>query len=125
MKYDISKCELEIMHVLWREGRPLLRADILRLSGDNKSWSDNSFHILLNSMINKGLVKVDGFAQSHKGYGRMYCPTLSAEEYYLDMIDGNELLDPAKLLALLLGEKPDADTIQRVQNVLDEAKKQL
>ena len=50
--------------------------------------------------VNKGLVKVDGFAQSHKGYGRMYCPTLSAEEYYLDMIDGNELLDPAKLLAL-------------------------
>ena len=36
----LTKNELEIMDVLWREGRALSRGEILSLSGD-KNWMDS------------------------------------------------------------------------------------
>ena len=48
----LTKSELEVMNVMWKAERPLSRADILNLSED-KTWKDNSIHILLNGMLKK------------------------------------------------------------------------
>lgn len=77
----LTKSELEIMNVLWRAERPLSRGDILALSTD-KTWKDNSIHILLNGMLKKEAIKEDGFARSGKVWGRLYAPNVSIDEYY-------------------------------------------
>ncbi len=82
----LTKNEIEIMDVLWKEGRALSRGEILTLSED-KSWMDSSVHILLNSMLKKGAIREAGFVKCGKTCGRVYEAALSCEEYYVSTLD--------------------------------------
>ena len=82
----LTKNEIEIMDVLWRENRALSRGEILSLSTE-KSWMDSSVHILLNSMLRKGAIREAGFVKCGKTCGRVYEAALSCEEYYVSTLD--------------------------------------
>ena len=82
----LTKNEIEIMDVLWREGRALSRGEILSLS-EEKSWMDSSVHILINSMLKKGAIREAGFVKCGKTCGRVYEAALSCEEYYVSTLD--------------------------------------
>ena len=82
----LTKNEIEIMDVLWKEGRALARGEILSLSED-KSWMDSSVHILLNSMLKKGAIREAGFVKCGKTCGRVYEAAFSCEEYYVSTLD--------------------------------------
>lgn len=82
----LTKNEIEIMDVLWKQARPLSRGEILSLSED-KTWMDSSVHILLNSMLKKGAIREAGFVKCGKTCGRVYEATLSCEEYYVSTYD--------------------------------------
>ena len=82
----LTKNEIEIMDVLWKEGRALSRGEILSLS-EEKSWMDSSVHILLNSMLKKGAIREAGFVKCGKTCGRVYEAALSCEEYYVSTLD--------------------------------------
>lgn len=51
--FRLTKSESEIMDLMWKEGRPLSRSEIIDLTPD-RSWKPASIHILLNSMLDKG-----------------------------------------------------------------------
>lgn len=78
---ELTKSEMEIMDVLWAAGEPLSRADLLTRS-EEKTWKDSSVHILLNGMLNKGLIREAGFVKRSKTYGRTFEPTMTREEYF-------------------------------------------
>ena len=73
------------MNVIWKAGRPLTRGEILELSVD-KTWKDNSVHILLNRLLAKGAIAEGGFARSGKSYGRLYEQQISGTEYYAENV---------------------------------------
>lgn len=77
----LTKCELEIMDVLWAAEGPLSRADLLSGSAE-KSWKDSSIHILLNGLLQKGAIREVGFIKRSKTYGRTFLPTLTREQYF-------------------------------------------
>ena len=79
----LTKSELEIMTVLWKEARPLSRGEILNLSED-KSWKDNSIHILLNGMLKKEAIREDGYVRSGKVWGRLYAANYTMQDYYAE-----------------------------------------
>lgn len=81
----LTKCELEIMDVLWAAAKPLSRADFLSCSGE-KSWKDSSIHILLNGLLQKGAIQEAGFIKRSKTYGRTFLPTLTREQYFANTI---------------------------------------
>lgn len=56
---ELTRSELEIMNVIWTAGRPLTRGEILEQSVD-KSWKNNSVHILLNRLLAKGAIAEGG-----------------------------------------------------------------
>ena len=85
----LTKNEIEIMDVLWKEGRPLSRGEILSLS-EEKTWMDSSVHILLNSMLKKGAIREAGFVKCGKTCGRVYEAALSCEEYYVSTYDSTK-----------------------------------
>lgn len=124
MKYHITKSELEILGVLWKAERPLSRADILELSSD-KTWKDNSIHILLNGMLKKRVIKEDGFARSGKVWGRLYAPAITVEEYYADQFQATAKPDLVMLFDAILKQSADRDTVEKLQIMLDEAKANL
>ena len=78
---ELTRSEMEIMDVLWEEGEPLSRSDLLERSKD-KSWKDSSIHILLNGMLQKDMIREAGFVKRGKTYGRTFVPTMTREEYF-------------------------------------------
>lgn len=120
----LTKNELEIMDVLWREGRPLARGEILSLSED-KTWMDSSVHILLNSMLRKGAIREAGFVKCGKTCGRVYAPALSCAEYYVSTLDSTKTQPslPGLLLAYLSACKPDPETVREAAAVLQDSLK--
>ncbi len=124
MKYHITKSEFEILGVLWKAERPLSRSDILELSS-NKTWKDNSIHILLNGMLKKCIIKEEGFVRSGKVWGRLYAPAITVEEYYADQFQATSQPDLVMLFEAVLKQKADKETIEKLQAMLDEAKEKL
>ena len=118
----LTKNELEIMDVLWREDRPLARGEILSLSED-KTWMDSSVHILLNSMLRKGAIREAGFVKCGKTCGRVYAAALSCEEYYVSTLDATQAKpDPVELLrAYVSWCKPDPAVLEEMQTVIGAA----
>ena len=82
---ELTKSEMQIMDVLWAAGEPLSRADLLGRS-EEKSWKDSSVHILLNGMLQKGMIREVGFVKRSKTYGRTFEPTMTREEYFARVV---------------------------------------
>ena len=101
MKNPLSNNEFKIMQLLWKEGRSLSRPEIIELTPD-KGWNPNSIHLILNNMIEKGVIRVDGMARCGRGYGRTYAANLTNTEYaVMQLRDATpELSDDERLLAV-------------------------
>ena len=98
--FRLTKSENEIMELLWREGRPLSRSEIIDLTPD-RTWKPASIHILLNSMLEKGAIQVAGFVQSTKNYARTFTPTLTADEYAVLQFKHSSAFNEQSVLCLV------------------------
>lgn len=131
MKYILlSETELDIMQLLWEEDTGLSRPEILsRLEG--KDWNPNSIHQVLNSMMKKGVLQVDGMARCGKIYGRTYTPTMTQQEFLArrtqEITPG--LTTKERILGVVAAladqEGLDAETIQELEQLLEAHKKGL
>ena len=115
----LTKNEIEIMDVLWRENRALSRGEILSLSTD-KTWMDSSVHILLNSMLKKGAIREAGFVKCGKTCGRVYEAAFSCEQYHVSTLDSTKCVpDPVKLVeAYLAALGLDAEQKEQIRELL-------
>ncbi len=82
---QLSHNEYLIMALLWKEGRPLSRAEILR-GTEGRNWNPASIHLILNSMLSKGAIKI---TDETKKYGRTYEAMITQEDHMLKCIDEN------------------------------------
>jgi BlaI family penicillinase repressor len=122
----LTKSELEIMNVLWKAERPLSRAEILELSSD-KTWKDNSIHILLNGMLKKGAIQGDGFVRSGKVWGRLYAPTIGMGEYYRENLfqPGGEEAYPLLLAAMVDDDDLSDETMDKLEEILRKRRERM
>ena len=111
-KMYLTKNEIEIMDVLWKENRPLSRGEILNLSVD-KTWMDSSVHVLLNSMLAKGAIEEAGFVKCGKTCGRVYKATMSCEEYFADTLNSTKTKPSLSKLLSAYIEKVGLDEMSR------------
>ena len=115
----LTKNELEIMDVLWEQGRPLSRGELLSLP-ENKTWMDSSIHILLNSLLRKGAIREAGYAKCGKTSGRVYDAALSCAEYYVTTLESTKTQPslPALLEAYLKARPTDGETRKQAAELL-------
>lgn len=127
---SLSSNEFCILNLLWTENRAMTRPEILEALPD-KDWNPNSIHLILNNMIKKGVLQVEGVARCGRGYGRTYAPTLSQTEYAAaqaldatpDMTVSDRLLG---VVAALVDKKGiDEQTIAELEQMLEEKRKEL
>lgn len=58
MKTRLTKSEMEIMEVLWDEGKALTTSEIIQRSKEKeKEWKDSSVHLLIKSLMNKDVIR--------------------------------------------------------------------
>lgn len=125
--FKLTRSENEIMELLWKEGRPLSRSQIIGLTPD-RSWKPASIHILLNSLLEKNAIQVAGFIQSTKNYARTFVPTLTAEEYALLQIKRSPTFGPASVAALvsaLVEEVEDPLLLDQLETILRQRREEL
>lgn len=128
ISFSLTKNEQEIMELMWEQNRALSRSEIIELSTE-RSWKKSSIHILLNSLLDKGAIKVDGFVKTVKNYGRTYSAAVTPEEYQIMQFKqgANYLKSKSSAItglvsALVQDEDIDSDTLDRLESILKERK---
>jgi len=71
----ITDSEIEVMRVLWREGRPMPFAEIRSELQSITGWKKSTIQTLLLRLRDKGVVS------AQDNYVTMYSPNVSKEEY--------------------------------------------
>ena len=121
---SINECE--IMNLFWSVKEPLSKSDIITLS-PKRRWKEKSIHILLNSLLAKGMIEVSGFVNTRTSISRTFFPCCTQEEYisFLVQTGGH----PAKINAARLfsarhekGEI-DEDTIAELDEIIQAIRK--
>lgn len=127
-KLLLTKNEQEVMYLLWAQDRALSRSEIIELSTE-RSWKKSTIHILLNGLLEKGAIKVEGFVKTGKNYGRTYSAAITQEEYQIMQFKQGTNYSKSKssaliglVSALVQDEDIDRDTIERLEAILKEQK---
>lgn len=130
-QFTLTKNEREIMELLWSVDRPLSRSEIIELSPD-RSWKSSSIHILLNQLLEKGAIIVDGFVKTGKNYGRTFSASISAADYQIMQFKQSAGYLQSKssaitgLVSLLVEDDGvDAETLDELDAILKERRKHL
>ena len=122
---DLTRNEMEMMEVLWKEGRPLSRTEIITCSPKDKSWKDSSVHILLNSLLKKGAIREAGYVRTGKGYGRTCEPVESSEEFFAQLAAETvrKTSLPLFFSALFENEDISKETLEELETLIEEKKR--
>ena len=111
--FILTSNELEILELMWKQCRPLTRTEIIDLSPE-RSWKASSIHILLNKLLDKEAIIVDGFIRTGKGYGRTYSPVVTQDEYEKMLIKNQYKkgqLSIGELVATLIDDEDIDDSV--------------
>ncbi len=116
----LTNSEKEIMELLWKEGRPLSGAEIVALS-ENKTWKESYIHLLINSLLKKEMIKMDGFVKTTKNYARTFVSTITEEEYSVMVITQNSFFHVdhiPHIVRSLLNMTGDKHVIAEVEQIV-------
>lgn len=119
----LTQSQLSIMKTLWAENKAMIASDFVQL---DPSLNLNSVQSSLRSLLKKNYIEVSDIVYSGKVLTRSYVPTISADEYAAENINGivNNLLSSNILLHYVETEN-DIETIIQLQKKLEERKKFL
>lgn len=122
VSFTLTKNEQEVMELMWTQDRALSRSEIIELSTE-RSWKKSSVHILLNSMLSKGAIKVDGYVRTGKNYGRTYSAAVTREEYQVIQLKHRMPFmtkTPAitDIVSALITEDIDDETLEKLEAIL-------
>ncbi len=131
VKYiSLSDTEMDILKLLWEADHALSRPEILERL-DKQDWNPNSIHQVLNSMMKKAVLKVEGHTLCGKIYGRTYAPAMTQTQFLSRRIaeaTGN-MNGTQRLLGVFASmiEHDDisAETVSQLEAMLQKRKEEL
>jgi len=81
----ISDSELEVMHLLWRENRPLSFTEIRTELENKNSWKKSTIQTLVTRLRDKGAIS------TQENYVTLYVSNVNEEDYL--QAEGKNFLD--------------------------------
>lgn len=76
---SLTRSEMEVMNILWSEGRPMTSAEIRE---SKVKWARSStVFMLINGLLEKGVIEVVGQVRAAKVMTRLFSPVVSKEDY--------------------------------------------
>ena len=117
--FKLTKSENEIMDLMWKEGRPLSRSEIIELTPD-RTWKPASIHILA--------IEVAGFVQSTKNYARTFVPSVTADAYAIMQVKSSPVFSQGSipnLVSSLLDDVTDRDILVQLADMIEAKKAKL
>lgn len=123
----ITNSEKQILEVLWDKQTALTSSEIVNVSED-RTWKASSVHLLLNSLLKKGMIQVAGFKKTTKNYARTFEPTMSREEYSIKQLrqdQKNTNRTISKLFTALLEDENSPELLDELSEMVDARRKEL
>lgn len=115
---QLTRTEKDILDFLWSYGSPLSSSEIVNLY-PNRTWKASYIHLVLNSMLKKKVIKVDGFKPTSKNYARCFSPALTREAYLVHEIIRELHPNKEHLRTLLVYLADSASDLQSVTTMLE------
>lgn len=73
------------MEIFWQADHPMAQTEVVSTCVDRK-WKERSIFSMLNSLMEKGVLKEVGFVRSGKTYARTFEPAVSHAEYLAQVV---------------------------------------
>lgn len=99
-KTALTKSESEVMYLLWHTDRAL---------SPQKTWKDSYIHLMVNSLLKKGMITPAGFVKTFRNYARTFAPCMTEEEYAQLQLRNTTIQDPALVAPFLSAMIDTAD----------------
>ena len=121
---ELTKSEADVLEILLNADKPLSKSGILDHALETKPWKDGSIHILLNSLLKKGVIYEAGFVRTGKGYGRTFAPTEKGCSYFSNLlIDITKKTEPYKIFSRSIQEGSFTDAeLDELENLIKSRK---
>ncbi|MCC8101588.1 MAG: BlaI/MecI/CopY family transcriptional regulator [Clostridiales bacterium] len=123
----LTKSEREIMDLLWNTDRPLTATEIVNLTPE-RTWKKSYIHLLINSLIDKNLIRSDTLVRTGRNFGRAFVAIDTQEEFEIRQIttarNFSQNSVPA-LVSVLLESVSDPAILDSLNGILQEKKELL
>ena len=127
----LTERELEIMRILWEADKPLMVSEIVQR---DKNGTIYSVQRIIQNLIKKEMVAVEGMAYNKKALGRTFKPLVGAEtiemsniqDMFSKMVSRN--IAASHLIASLLPTDNNEQTLEelnRLEEIIRERKQQI
>ena len=122
----LTNSEEDLMEIFWEKKEPLTSVDISECSAD-RSWNGNYIHMMLRSLLKKGMIEVCGTVQCGTQYARQFLPLVTKEQYAakLVMSKGIEKSSSAAVTVAMVNEVNKADgegLVKQLEEIIEELK---
>lgn len=104
----LTKSEQQIMEIFWKADHAMAQTEVVSTCVERK-WKERSIFSMLNSLMEKGVLREVGFVRSGKTYARTFEPAMSHAEY-LAAVVAEQL---PELLAALMQKIETTPAIQK------------
>ena len=123
----LTKSEKQIMELLWSSEQPLTCHEIIE-NCDGKTWKDSYIHIMIRSLIEKDMIKVDGVELACKNYARKFAPAMSKDEYIVktlmnEKVWTNDKMPP--LFSAFVNNEADLAVLEQFDAIIQARKQEL
>lgn len=124
-KIYLTKRELDIMNVFWKEKKPLIASNLPKF---NPSLTVNTVQGYLKKLKEKGLIEVDSIVYSGTVLTRSYKTTMDQEEFerknYLNSMDLHKF-SVSSLVTVFLNDKGDTteEELTNLEKLIQERKR--
>lgn len=116
----LTKSEKEIMGLLWNTDRPLTATEIVSLTPE-RTWKKSYIHLLINSLIDKKMIRSETLVRTGRNFGRAFVATMSEENFFIRQITSGKNFSqqsvPA-LVAALLEETDDPQVLSEIEKLV-------
>ncbi len=123
----LTNSEKEVMDVLWKSDQPLTAREIV-VNCVKKTWKSSYIHIMINSLLEKEMIQVEGQKRSGKNYARTYKPTMTEDEWYATQLI-NQAKDRKNFISIvfkeLLEQIEDPEKIVELEEEINKKKKEI
>ena len=81
----LTKSEQQIMEIFCQADHAMAQTEVVKTCVDRK-WKERSIFSMLNSLMEKGVLREVGFVRSGKTYARTFEPAMSHAEYLASVV---------------------------------------
>ena len=101
----LTKSEQQIMEIFWKADHAMAQTEVVSTCVERK-WKERSIFSMLNTLMEKGVLREVGFVRSGKTYARTFEPAMSHAEYLAAVV-------AEQLLAALMQKMETTPAIQK------------